>query len=126
MIENLIVIICILIFVGSIYLLNRYKSVNDFKYYYKALILNTIKKEITKNNNTDVNEIIKVDQFLVLRLVHMYSKHNFLELWFSFKPLVLRSYFSRDEIKLLGRKVKQETESIEEIISEYNKIGCVI
>ena len=56
----------------------------------------------------------------------MYSKHNFLELWFSFKPLVLRSYFSRDEIKLLGRKVKQETESIEEIISEYDRLGCTI
>lgn len=98
--EQFVTLLIILNVISVIYLLVRYNQVKFFIEDTTVVIIN----EIVKQNNLNDNNISSIK---IVNLIRLLKKLSFTKLLFSFKPLKLRYYFSREEILMLNRKVKK-------------------
>lgn len=99
--EQFITLIMILSIIGVIYLQFRYNQVKFFIEDTTVVIIN----EIIKQNNLNDNDTSSIK---IVNLIRLLKKLSFTKLLFSFKPLKLRYYFSREEILMLNRKIKKQ------------------
>lgn len=90
----------ILNIIGVIYLLVRYNQVKQFIEYYTNIAINEI---IKQNNILDKDGYTSIK---IINLIRFIKKLSFTRLLFSFKPLKLRYFFTKEEIILLNRKIK--------------------